>query len=144
MNTVFWVSISGWMAIIALGTEVMFAYLLRRTKLSEWLGLTQTFSDTALRRMRPHYALGAMLPVITLAHAWIPMAAGRIRGSNMFGLWLATFALLALMLQLVIGVALVNARGPDRRNLLRVHLAGMFVVSGLVVAHVVLNAWSDV
>jgi hypothetical protein len=140
MNTVFWVSISGWMAIIALGVEVTLAYLLRRSMLSEWLGLTQTFSGTALRRMRPHYALGAMLPLITVAHAWMPMAAGRLRGSDMFGLWLATFALLALMLQLVIGVALVNTAGSDRRNLRRVHLVCMFVVSGLVAAHVVLNA----
>jgi hypothetical protein len=139
MNTVFWVNVSGWVAIILFGTEVLLAYLLRRSALSEWLGLARTFSGKALQRMRPHYVLGAMLPPLVLAHAWIPMAAGRMRGSNMIGLWLATLALLVLAVQLVVGVALANMGGSDRSSLRRAHLASMLILSGLIVAHMVLN-----
>jgi hypothetical protein len=139
MNAIFWVSISGWAATVGLGTEVLLAYLLRRSPLSVWLGVAAGLSGGSRRRMLPHCVLGSILPVLGLAHGWVPMASGRMGNSNMLGLWLATLALLALAAQALIGGAMASRGGVQVKSLRRLHLAGMLVVSGLVAAHIALN-----
>jgi hypothetical protein len=139
MNSYFLVSVSGWVTTLLIATEILLAYLLRPGVLSRWLGIAAAYSGGALRKMRPHYVLGAALPILSFAHAWIPMAAGRMRGMNQAGLWLATLALLLLVIQPVLGSALTSPYVTRRRGLRRMHFVGMLVLSGLVLAHIVLN-----
>ena len=138
MNTVFWINLSGWVVTILFGVEVLLAYLLRQTALRGWLGLEQPSAGRGLRRMGPHFVVGAMLTLLGLAHSWIPMAAGRMRSSDMLGLWLATLALLGLVIQLLVGMALANAGGSDRRSLRRCHFLGMLILSARIIAHIAL------
>src|ERR1700675_1301560 len=134
MNVFFYTSASGRIATILIGVEVLLPYLLRRTRLSTSLGLVQTYSSAYLQRMWPHYWAGYLLLVLSFVHAWIPMSAGRMPRTSMTGLWLATFALGLLFVQLLLGFAL-QGRTEARRSLRVAHFWTMLAVSALVVAH---------
>ena len=93
--------------------------------------------------MRWHYLLGFVLPAAALAHGWIPMAAGHMPRASMTGLWLATFALGLLFLQLLIGLATQRLRGDGnsvaRLTLCRTHFVTMLVIAALALSHMLLN-----
>ncbi len=89
-------------------------------------------------RMWPHDWAGYLLLILSLAHAWIPMAAGRMPTTSLTDLWLATLALALLFFQLL-GLPLQTA-GETRRFLRVAHFWTMLVFSVLVLAHVYLNS----
>jgi thiosulfate reductase cytochrome b subunit len=92
--------------------------------------------------MRWHYLLGFALPAAALWHGWIPMASGHMPRTSMTGLWLATFALGLLFLQLLIGLAvqrLCDGDGLARRSLRRIHFAAMLAIAALALSHMLLN-----
>ncbi len=93
--------------------------------------------------MRWHYALGFVLPAAALAHGWIPMASGHMPRTSMTGLWLATFALGLLFLQLLIGLAMQtlgrNGESAGRLALRRTHFVTMLLIASLALAHMLLN-----
>jgi len=90
-----------------------------------------------------HYVLGFVLPAAALAHGWIPMATGQMPRTSLTGLWLATFALGLLFLQLLIGLAVQRLRGDSnsaaRVTLRRTHFVTMLVIAALALSHILLN-----
>jgi hypothetical protein len=89
--------------------------------------------------MQAHYWLAPVIAIISLVHAWIPMSSGHMPHTSMNGLWLATYALGALFLQLLVGL-LTRYAGPPRAALMRrLHFALMLVVVVLIVSHLWLN-----
>jgi hypothetical protein len=92
--------------------------------------------------MRWHYTLGFVLPAAALAHGWIPMSSGHMPRTSMTGLWLATYALGLLFLQLLIGLSVERLSGGNtvaKGVLRRVHFAAMLVIAALAISHIWLN-----
>jgi len=119
--------------------EVLLPYLLRGTRLREGLGLASNQERPYLLRMWPHYWAGYLLAALAFAHAWIPMSAGRMPGTSLTGLGLATLALGLIFLQLLFGLFLQQA-GETRRILRAIHFWTMLLISVLVLFHLGLNA----
>ena len=140
MNSFFYASASGWIASILIGAEIVLPYLLRRTRLSELLGIASRDGRPYLQRMRPHYWAGYVLIVLSTAHAWVPMQTGHMGRANMTGLWFATAALLLLLFQAALGLALQDAKLPDRARFRSWHYWTMMALMLCVAAHVWLNA----
>ena len=105
--------ITGLMAAILLPATVLLA-LRRRVRLHEWTG----------------YAIVA----VSLVHTMAAMYTTAIRHSSRLGLRFAMAALLVVVTQLFVGVALKSA--PALR---RTHFRLMLVTFAVVVPHVVLN-----
>lgn len=139
MRAFLFTSASGWIATLLVAGEILLPYLLRRSRLSAWLGVAGGFAQPYLARMRPHYWAGYGLLALTLAHAWVPMQAGYARHANAMGLWIATAALGALLLQAVLGWALQDTKLTARAAVRRWHYWLMVAIAGCVAAHVWLN-----
>ena len=138
MNAFFYTSVSGRIATILIGVEILLPYLLRRTRLTVSLGIVQASAKGYLRRMWPHYWAGYLLLILSFVHAWVPMPAGRLPRTSIIGLWLGTIALALLFLQLLLGLALQRAN--ETRRFLRVaHFWTMLVVCMLVLSHLWMN-----
>jgi len=133
-------SVTGWIGFVLIGLEVLFPYLLRRNRLSVWLGTAKIAAGTPyLRRMWPHYWLGYLLLLLSLIHSVVPLQAGGLRGLNMIGLWLATGGFLFLLLQSAIGLWLQDSALVGRGTMRNWHYWLMFGVVILVSIHVWLN-----
>jgi hypothetical protein len=133
-------SVTGWIGFVLIGLGVLFPYLLRRNRLSVWLGTAKIAAGTPyLRRMWPHYWLGYLLLLLSLIHSVVPLQAGDLRGLNMIGLWLATGGFLFLLLQSAIGLWLQDAALIGRATMRSCHYWLMFGVVILVSIHVWLN-----
>jgi hypothetical protein len=139
MSSFFFTRASGWIAVILIGMEMVLPYLFRRSRLSLRLGIAQGFGAPYLKRMWVHYWLGYLVTGLSFVHAWVPMRAGHIRRANMTGLWLATVALLLLMVQLALGVTLQDSRLRDRPTVRSWHYWVMVAVVLVVAGHVWLN-----
>ena len=139
MRAFLFTSASGWIATLLIATEILLPYLLRRSRLSEWLGVAEGFAKPYLVRMWPHYWAGYALLVLSLMHAWVPMRAGYARGANALGLSIATAALGALLSQAVLGLALHDAKVQSRAGLRRSHYWLMVAIAAGVAAHIALN-----
>jgi hypothetical protein len=139
MNSFFLTSASGWIAVILVGVEVALPYLLRRSWLRVWLGVAQSFVSPYLRRMWAHYWLGYLVATLSFAHAWVPMQAGHMGRANMLGLWLATGALLLLLLQVLSGWALRDPALRERREVRGWHYRVMIGILLLIAGHIWLN-----
>jgi hypothetical protein len=139
MNSFFYASLSGWIAVILVGIEIALPYLLRRNLLNVWLGIAQSFRSPYLRRMSIHYWLGYLVAGLSFVHAWVPMQAGHMRRANMAGLWLATSALFLLGLQVALGLALRHSDLQARREVRSWHYWVMVGVVLLLTGHVWLN-----
>jgi hypothetical protein len=89
--------------------------------------------------LRPHYGIGLLLPAAALAHAWLPMASIPIRRFDPAGLWLATAALILMVAQAALGLALRPAAGATRGRLRRVHFVSMALIALLIAVHIARN-----
>src|SRR5260370_38938350 len=79
---------------------MLFPYLLRRNRMSVWLGSVKISAGTPyLKRMWPHYWLGYLLLLLSVIHTVVPIQARQLRGLNALGLWLAAGGLLFSMAQ---------------------------------------------
>jgi len=133
-------SVTGWIAFVLIGLEVLFPYLLRRNRMSVWLGTAKIATGTPyLRRMWPHYWLGYLLLVLSLIHSVVPLQAMDLRRLNMLGLWLAAGGFLFLLLQSVIGWWLQDSALSRRATMRNWHYWLMFGVVILVSVHLWLN-----
>jgi hypothetical protein len=136
---VFLISISGWIAFILIGLEVLLPYLMRRGSLSRWLHVEGFFRRPYLERMWPHYWLGYLLLALSLLHSALPMRHGGLAGQNLPGIWLAAGGFAALLLQTVLGLYLEDRQLRERGRMRRWHYRLMFLVILTVGAHVWLN-----
>lgn len=123
-------ALSGWAAAMIFASGLAMPYLMRRIA-----GGRTPF----LRRMWPHYWLGYLAFVVSFIHSWITMSSGNLKGMSMPGLWLATVALLVMLWQIAVGLLLRNPTQSNRRALRRTHFWTMASVTGLILAHIVLN-----
>src|SRR5271167_5034719 len=97
----------GWVATLLLAVGASIPYLVRGA----------TIPDTSdNKRLWPHFWIGFLIPAVALAHAWLPMAAGHMRGYNLSGLWIATLALVIMIGQAALGLALRGSQGAERRT----------------------------
>lgn len=145
---------TGWLVAIILAVQIALPFLLRRMRhvapspksspQGAEVAIAQTKqTPSAGNSMRWHYLLGFVLPAAALVHGWIPMAAGHMPRTSMTGLWLATFALGLLFLQLLIGLAAQRLRSESnsvaRLTLRRTHFVTMLVIAALALSHMLLN-----
>jgi hypothetical protein len=116
---IFFIPISGWIACFLIGFEAVLPYAMRRGRFSAWLG--------------------DLLLILTLLHSAVSMLSGGLRGLNTAGIWLATTGVLALLLQTILGLFLLNTSLRERRAIRRCTYWLMFVVVVAVGVHVWLN-----
>lgn len=140
MRAVFITSISGWIACVLIGLEILLPYLFRKNRLSVWLG-TASGGNSApyLKRLWPHYWLGYLLLLLGLVHTVVPMQAGNLRQWNITGLWIAAGGLLLMLLQSVLGLWLQDSNLIGRSLMRSWHYWLMFGIVLLVGVHVWLN-----
>jgi hypothetical protein len=120
-----WAASTGWIAVFLLAIASALPFLLR------WM------RATGRSGMRVHYLLGFAIPAFALIHTSFTMM--RMRGLDQTGLWLATFALVGLFVQMSLGIELRAPPWGQPRGLKRWHLAMMIAASGMIAGHVVLN-----
>jgi hypothetical protein len=128
----------GWVGLVLLAVVVAIPYLRRNSSLAS-PGSPAAAPRPYLTALAPHYWLAPAVLVISFVHAWIPMASGHMPQTSMRGLWLATYALGVIFLQLLIGLAL-RYMGPRVAHAMRrVHFVLMLGIVALVLSHVWLN-----
>jgi len=138
---------TGWLVAAMLALQIALPYFLRRiyeqktSSKASVKSLPPSHQTTVTgTSMRWHYALGFVLPAAALAHAWIPMSSAHMPRTNMTGLWLATYALGLLFLQVLLGLTLQrSSNGSVRLGLRRVHFFAMLAVAMLALAHIWIN-----
>jgi cytochrome b561 len=121
---------SGWAGVMLFGSGLVMPYLLRRMPGSK---------TPYLLRMWPHYSLGYLAFLVSFAHAWFAMRSGNMRGINSAGVWIAAIALMVILWQIAVGLALRDPTQTNRGALRRTHFWTMALVAGLIVVHVALN-----
>ena len=140
MRAVFITSITGWIACVLIGLEILLPYIFRKNRLSVWLGTAaNSTSAPYLKRLWPHYWLGYLLLILSVIHTVVPMQAGDLRQWNITGLWIATVALLVMLLQGALGLWLQDSKLVGRALLRSWHYWLMFGIVLLVGVHVWLN-----
>jgi hypothetical protein len=140
MRAVFITSITGWIACVLIGLEVLLPYIFRRNRLSQWIGTASSATGAPyLKRLWPHYWLGYLLLLLGVVHTVVPLQAGHLRQWNMAGLWIATVALLLLLLQGALGLLLQGSKLTGRAQMRSWHYWLMFGIVLLVGVHVWLN-----
>jgi hypothetical protein len=130
---------SGWVGTILMGTVALLPYLLRRSILTGRRGIVLPSGPAYLQRMWPHYWLAYGTTALSFGHAWTLMSRGGVPRTSSLGLYLATLALLLLLVQMVMGLALQQRNLPERRSLRRWHYRTMAAVIVLVGSHIWLN-----
>lgn len=135
------VSVTGWVAVFAIGLEIALPYLIRnsaqRAKGTR-RGDTTPMNKPSLRiRMWPHYWLGYALVALIILHTMVMGPA--MSRSDAAGIWAATLALLILFLQVGIGLQLKSGAN-DQRKLRRWHFWSMVSLVGLVLSHLWRNS----
>ena len=139
MISIFFTSVTGRLALIFLGVDIILPYLLRRTRFSVFLGVAPRSGSTYLQRMWPHHGLGYLLVLFCTAHAWLSMQHGGMRQANIAGLWAATLAFLLLVFQAALGMLLRDPALPTRKLLRSWHYWTMLALVVLIAGHVWLN-----
>ena len=131
-------AIWGWASLVLLAVVVAIPYL-RRIPSRPSADSAAATARPYLGALAPHYWLAPAVLVISFVHAWIPMASGHMPHTSMRGLWLATYALGVIFVQLVIGLALRYVGPRVAHAMRRVHFVLMLGIVALVLAHLWLN-----
>jgi hypothetical protein len=126
----------GWAGILLLGVVVAIPYL-RRTVSSS--SSSTTAARSYLSALSPHYWLAPGVLIFSFVHAWIPMASGHMPHTSMRGLWLASYALGLIFVQLFLGLVLRYVGPRAARALRRVHFVLMLGIAALIFSHLWLN-----
>jgi len=126
----------GWLSLVLLVISIAIPYALRSKSPSQASSAFDASRGT--RILWIHYWLGPLIFALSFVHAWIPMATGHMPHTSMQGLWLATYALGLILLQVLLGLALRYFR-RGARVLRWVHFAVMLGIGGLLLAHLWLN-----
>lgn len=109
-------------------------YLLRRNRLSEWLGIQPRAGVSYLARLRPHIWIGYGILALSIAHAGTAM--GVMGRANPAGIFAATAAFVLLLFEIAIGLMLREPSGGSRRSLLRIHFWMMTAFVAMLAVHV--------
>lgn len=84
-----------------------------------------------------HAVIGVVLAPLAFAHAWFSMKTPVVRKTSAAGLWLATLALLLVLVQALVGLSMLY--GPPATGLRRLHFAAAIMLIALAGVHVLLN-----
>jgi len=130
--------ILGWLSVVLLGAVIAIPYLKNRARarVPESNGAAPR---PYLNALWPHYWFAPAVAVGSFVHAWIPMASGHMPHTSMRGLWLATYALGLVFLQILLGLVLRFAGPATAAFLRRVHFVCMVGIVALLLAHLLLN-----
>jgi len=133
----------GWLGAVLLAMLIAIPYFRIRgvARPNEVSGAPSDLQTLGPKRgsMRVHFWLAPVVAIVSLVHAWIPMSSGHMPQTSMNGLWLATYALGALFLQLFVGLLTRYAEPKRATAMRRVHFALMLIVVVLVASHLWLN-----
>lgn len=129
MNEYVRTALTGWAAFLLCVSSLLLPYLLR------WTGGRKPL----VQRLWPHYWIGYGLTAIAFVHAWSSMRTANMRGINLTGLWLATFALVLLLWQVAIGLQLRSPAQARRRQLRTTHFWTMVLLARLIIVHIALK-----
>ena len=135
------VSLTGWVAVFAIGLEIALPYVIRNSAKHSTgtpRGETTSMHRRSLRtRLWPHYWLGYALVALIIMHSSFVMGPAMVR-SDPAGIWAATLALFILLLQVGLGLQ-VKSGANDQRNLRRWHFWSMIAFVGFVLTHLLRN-----
>ena len=120
---------TAWTAALWLGAQACLG-LLRARKVP-------TSRSVLTLAIAAHIGFGFVLFPLTFAHGWFSMKAAGMNASSIAGLWIATVALLLLLLQALLGISLLCPRCAVGSR--RLHLAIAVVVIILAGVHGFLN-----
>lgn len=139
------VSLTGWLAVIAVATEIALPYIIRdkvrsgyeRVILSGGAVTTANLQE----RMGPHYWLGYSLAGLALVHSSLVMGPAMAR-SDTLGIWAATLAFCMLLAQIGLGLILKSnaTSGTFRRRVRSMHFWSMIMFLTLLTLHVFRNS----
>jgi hypothetical protein len=129
-------SAAAWVAVGLVACEIVLPYALRRTRVIAWMGISP--ETRYLQRMWPHYWIGYAIAGLSLAHAF-SVGVSMMRAAQL-GIWMATMALLLLLVQVFLGLYLQTATAVARIRVRRLHFWAMMIFVGLLAAHLWLNA----
>ena len=136
----FYAGLSGWLALILMALTALLPYLFRRSRVSVLLDMVPATGRAYLERMWPHFWVGYTVVALSAVHGWIFMTRAPTQRRNSLGLYLASFALLWLLLQLSTGFLLQERELRERRLIRQWHFWSMAGILALVCMHVWLNA----
>jgi len=136
--------LSGWLLLVLLGATTAMPRVLGRAGGAATGPALMTPRPNGrragyLERLWPHYWAGAAIGGLVVVHAWVAMSGTLARRVDATGLDLATAALVAILVQLSIGLRLRHPARPDRRSLRRVHRGLVVLNLVLVAGHVLLD-----
>jgi hypothetical protein len=129
---------SGWVLVVLLATTITLPYLLRGAVPASKGRPAPDF----LQRLRPHFWLGYAILGLVFAHAWVAMSAGGAGRADLAGLFLATGALVLVVVQVAVGLNLRDLHRPGRRKLRRAHFWVMVGIATLAIGHIALDSGS--
>lgn len=118
--------LAGWVALSLIPAAAIIGWALRRFA-----------SGRFAVRMRPHAIAGYAALALTIVH--LSGSIGAMGGANTTGIWFATFGIVGLTIQVLLGSNL-QSPGGYRLELHRWHVTVFVAVLLLAVGHVALNA----
>ena len=110
---------TGWIVALLVGMQVSLG-LFRVRALPAASGLVV---PTRKWMRGSHAVIGFALPVLTLMHSRASMKGPAIRAVSAAGLWMATLAMLMMIVPAVLGMTILLLSKPQRSGLHRVHLS---------------------
>lgn len=128
----------GWVSMVLLAVVIVIPYLRRGDGITS-SGSSAVAARPYLSTLTPHYWLAPGVLLLSFLHAWIPMASGHMPHTSMKGLWLATYALGLIFIQLLLGLTLRYVGPRGAKALRRVHFVLMLGIAALVLSHLYLN-----
>ena len=131
--------IAGWIAVILLMTAALLPYVLRRAKLAGTLRSSERGFTAYLARMRPHIWIGYGATILAYLHAYAAMHL-KISAAAWSGLSLAMVAESLLVLQVIVGLALMKTSLSSRKTLRRVHFWTMGAIVITAAGHIAMSA----
>lgn len=128
-------SLSGFLALFLILFTLLLPYILRRQ-----MQRSGAQAVAAWQCMKLHYWIGYAVLMLVVVHMYASMGAGVVHSTSALGIDLATLGLLLVLIQVVLGINLRNARAVVRPRLRRMHFAVMTGIIVTVSVHLVLNS----
>jgi hypothetical protein len=134
------VSVTAWLAVLAVGVEIALPYMLRNFLKQQAASASDGYARRVVNlraRMWPHYWLGYIILALVLIHSSFVMGPAMGR-ADAVGIWAATFALCLLFVQLGLGLVMKSGTSPPSTR--RWHFWTMIGLVAFILTHVLRNS----